>query len=169
VPRLFALDQNFPQPIVAVLDDYMTEAELVPIEQIDPRMSTLDDWEILLALHHHDRAWAGLVTTDSDMLALPREMAVLCQTKLTLVVTEEAGHDPLKATGLVLSHLPGICQRTDPERAQLWVLRTTQRPAQDPWERLGRIAERRSTSAAGLYDDFKLTVAELGRDPLSVD
>jgi hypothetical protein len=167
MPRLFALDQNFPQPIVAVLDEYMTEAELVPIEQIDSRMATLEDWEILLALHHHDRPWDGLVTTDSDMLALPREMSVLCQTKLTLVVTEEAGHDPLKATGLVLSHLPGICQRTDAERAQLWVLRTTQRPPRDPWEQVRRIADRRSTSAADLYNDFKLDAAALAANPLA--
>ena len=29
--RLFALDQNFPQPIVDALTEYIIEAELVPI------------------------------------------------------------------------------------------------------------------------------------------
>jgi len=36
VPRLFALDQNFPQPIVALLAEYLTEkAKLVPLGDID--------------------------------------------------------------------------------------------------------------------------------------
>jgi hypothetical protein len=48
MPRLFALDRNFPQPIVGVLSDFQTDATLVPLDRIDKRMSTLDDWELLL-------------------------------------------------------------------------------------------------------------------------
>jgi hypothetical protein len=55
--RLFALDQNFPLPIVEVLSEFMAEAELVPIAEIDPRLADLDDWEVLLALHHH-HSWS---------------------------------------------------------------------------------------------------------------
>jgi hypothetical protein len=102
--RQFALDQNFPQPIVDALAAYIIEAELVPILRIDEQLATLEDWEVLLALHHHERAWDGLITTDANMLALPRELAVLMQTKLTLVVTKESGHDPIKATGLLLAY-----------------------------------------------------------------
>src|ERR687898_230354 len=97
-PRLFALNQGFPQPIVAVLAEYMTEAELVAFADIDPRLADLDDYEILLALHHHHRSWDGLITTDSGMIWLARELAVLLQTKLTLFVADETGHDPLRAT-----------------------------------------------------------------------
>jgi hypothetical protein len=43
VPRLFALDHNFPDPIVAVLADFQADAQLVRIDQIDPRMPDLDD------------------------------------------------------------------------------------------------------------------------------
>ena len=61
--RLFALDQNFPQPIVAMLQDYMSEAELVPIGEIDPRLiADIYDWQILLALHLDPRPWDGLIT-----------------------------------------------------------------------------------------------------------
>lgn len=49
--RLFALDQNFPQPIVKVLQDFQTDEELVPLGAIDPRMAELDDWQLLLAMH----------------------------------------------------------------------------------------------------------------------
>lgn len=95
MPALFALDQNFPEPIIDALDEWIPEAELVPLRRIDPLLSTLDDWEVLLALHHHARPWEGLIPTDSGILSLPRELAVILQTNLTLVVAAEAGHDPI--------------------------------------------------------------------------
>jgi hypothetical protein len=81
VPRLLALDQNFPEPIVDALADFLAEdAELVPIRRIDPRLPTADDWLVLQALHSDHRPWDGLITSDSNMLGLPKELAVLCQT-----------------------------------------------------------------------------------------
>jgi len=88
MPRLFALDRNFPQPIVGILSDFQADAKLVPLDRIDTRLSTLDDWELLLALHHHADPWDGLITTDSSMLAQGPELAALIQTKLTLVVAD---------------------------------------------------------------------------------
>jgi hypothetical protein len=167
VRRLFALDQNFPQPIVDALADYILEAELVPIATIDERLATLDDWEVMLALHHHRRPWDGLVTTDANMLALPRELAVLMQTKLTLVVAKESGHDPIKATGLLLAYLPGICQRIRQDTAQLWTLRAVQRPADDPWGTFERVARQRKTTAPKLYEANKLGSEEISSDPLA--
>ncbi len=99
MPRRFALDQNFPEPIVNALAAWLrVDAELVPIRTIDLRMATIDDWQILHALHAADEPWDGLITTDARMLSLPKELALLCQTKLTLVVAEAVGHDPIKAT-----------------------------------------------------------------------
>jgi hypothetical protein len=40
VPRLFALDQNFPRPIIEVLVEYQADAELVPLSAIDPALSS---------------------------------------------------------------------------------------------------------------------------------
>jgi hypothetical protein len=165
--RLFALDHNFPQPIVAVLSEYMVEAELVAVDAIDPRMTELDDWEVLLALHHHARPWDGLITTDNSMIQLPRELSVLMQSKLTLVVADAAGHDPLKATGLVLAHLPGICRRTRPDVAQAWVLRAPQRPHDDPWSLLERVAAHQGRDPDALYAEARLSPAELRIDPLA--
>ncbi len=104
MPRLFALDKNFPQPIVSVLSDFQADATLIPLDRIDPRMSTLDDWELLLALHHHADPWDGLITTDTSMLAQGPELATLIQTKLTLVVAVAAGHNPVKASGLLFAY-----------------------------------------------------------------
>ena len=51
---------------------------MVAVKDIDPRMSELDDWKLLLALHHDERPWDGLITTDTGMTRLPpRELAVL--------------------------------------------------------------------------------------------
>jgi len=165
--RLFALDQNFPQPIVDGLREWLAaDVELVPVAHIDNRLATVDDWEILLALHTDERPWDGLITTD-DMTRLPRELAVLCQTKLTLVVAVGAGHDPIQATGLVLAHISNICKRTLDDQAQVWRLRTTARTADDPWETMGRLAARRGVSAQQLYDREKLSASELARSPLA--
>jgi hypothetical protein len=68
VPRLFALDHNFPNPIVSGLAGFQTEAELVRIDQIHSGMPDLDDWELLIALHQRSETWDGLLTTDSSML-----------------------------------------------------------------------------------------------------
>jgi hypothetical protein len=72
--------------------------------------------------------------------------------KLTLVVAEGAGHDPVKATGLVLAHLPGICVKTDPDVPQLWVLRAVTQAHEKPWERLRRIAKHQGTLQGGEAD-----------------
>ncbi len=165
--KLFALDQNFPKPIVAALSRFMPEAELVAIADIHARMARLDDWQVLLALHLDPRPWDELITNDADMLALPREMSVLIQTKLTLVVAEGAGHDPIKATGLVLAHLPAICERTRRDVPQLWHLRTAPRPHDDPWDCLKAIATRRGGTASQQFKESKLSDEELATNPLA--
>lgn len=165
--RLFALDQNYPLPIVESLREWLAaDADLVPIAEIHPGVATLEDWEVLLALHTDCRAWDGLITTDASMLSLPRELAVLCQTKLTLVVAVAAGHDPIKATGLVFAHISNVCQRTTREKAQVWRLATTSRPADDPWEYLGGVARRRGETAQQAFARERLSDDELSRSPL---
>jgi len=162
--RRFALDQNFPLPIVNVLARYIVEAELLPLSSIDPALTRdTEDWQVLLALHKHADHWDGLITTDSGMLLLAREMAVLCQTKLTLVVAEGVGHDPVKATGLVLAHLPGICAKTDPTKPQLWVLRAVTQAHDEPWERLRRIAQQQRRDVKDLFREVKATQKDLSR------
>jgi hypothetical protein len=87
------------------------------------------------------------------------------QTKLALVVTEESGHDPLMATGLVLVHLPAICKRRQPDLAQVWVLRTVEKRPQAPWEILTTVAKRQGTQTKQLYDAHKLTDEQLRASP----
>ena len=117
--RLFALDQNFPEPVLAALESVLP-AELVPVRKIDPKLSEVADWELLLALHRHSRPWDGLITNDDAMLKLPKELVVLSQTRLTLVVAKGEGHNPIRAVGALLCHLSHIRHQTNPQVAQIW-------------------------------------------------
>jgi hypothetical protein len=166
MPRLFALDRNFPQPIVDILSDFQADAKLVSLDRIDKRMSTLDDWELLLALHHHADPRDGLITTDSSMLAQGPELATLIQTKLTLVVAVASGHNPVKASGLLFAYLAGICQRTRSDRAQVWRLNAANRPPEEPWDFLKRFAEHNGRLPDDVWVEFKLSATNLTRDPL---
>lgn len=167
MPRLFALDHNFPDPIVTVLTDFQADAELVRVDEIDKRMPDLDDWELLLALHHHARPWDGLITTDSSMLNQGPELAALIQTKLTLVVAMASGHDPVKASGLLFAYLGGICKRTRPDAAQAWTLNAAHHRHREPWDFLKRFADHNSREAADVWHEFKMSPEELARDPLT--
>lgn len=165
--RLFALDHNFPQPIVDVLSSFQSDAELVRVDQIDPRMPDLDDWELLLALHHHADAWDGLITTDSSMLKQGRELAVLIQTKLTLVVAMESGHNPVKASGLLFAHLEGICKQTTPAKPQAWTPRAVSRKAYEPWNFIKQYANHNSRPVDEVWREFQLSPAQLAANPLA--
>jgi hypothetical protein len=153
---LFALDHNFPTPIVRSMAPYFKRDELVPVSDIDPSWGELDDWALLVALHRHEREWDGLITTDRRMLALAREMATLCQLGLTLVVALGAGHDPVKAAGLVLAHLDNISTRTRRDVPQLWKLKARSTQHDDPYEELRRIARHQQTTMDALLQEYRI-------------
>jgi hypothetical protein len=60
--RLFALDHNFPEPVLLGLAKAIPMTDLVPIRTIRGDLSEMDDWELLLTLHRDERGWDGLVT-----------------------------------------------------------------------------------------------------------
>lgn len=161
----FALDEDFPDTIIEALGLGIPEAELVPIRRIDPRLRQMDDWKLLLSLYHF-QDWDGLLTTDSAMLRLPRELSVLHQTRLTLVVVQEAGHDPIRAAGLLLVHLPVICRKTVPSTGQIWKLSAQNKNHDDPYGELQKLALHRKTSVQDLFHAHRLTSEELSRNPL---
>lgn len=119
---LFALDHNYPAPIIEQAKPYLSDVDLVYIGEIDPRLPVFEDWELLLALHHHSQEWDGIISNDTSMLDQERELAVLGYTHLTLVAPVAAGHDPIRSTGLVLAHIEDIASRTTPKKPQVWQL-----------------------------------------------
>ncbi len=167
-PRLFALDQNFPQPLVVALEPYFrNEVGLVPVLDVHPTLAEVEDWELLLALHHHSEPWDGLITMDARMTRLPRELAVIHQTRLTLVAIKGAGHDPVKATGVLLTNLSHVCAETEPGKPQVWNLGGGgNRPVERPWDYLAKVAEQEGASVNAVWHEERLSDTELARDPL---
>jgi hypothetical protein len=159
--RLFALDQNFPESVLAALAEALPMAELVPVRKVAPELAAVEDWQLLLALHREQRRWDGLITNDAAILALPKELTVLSQTALTLVVVKGEGDSPVRATGALLCHLPFICHHTRPEYAQVWKLGVAQKPFERVDVYLDKVAERQGTDATSLFERYKLTPAEL--------
>ena len=160
MPPRFALDQNFPLNVLKALG-HIPEVVLDPLQSIDPLLTAgHDDWEILLELSK--RNYDGFITADSSMIQLPRELVVLIQTRLTLVVVEDVGHDSLRATGLLLVYLPHIAHQTRQGTAQLWRLRPpARRNHKDPWEELEAVAGRLGETANALFEREGLTESEL--------
>ena len=163
VRRRFALDHNFPQPVLAALTDALPMADLVPVRDINPTFADLDDWELLRELRRDECAWDGLVTNDDAMLSLAKEMTVLDQTGLTLVVAKGEGHNPIRAVGVLLCHLAHICHHTTPGAAQIWRLRVAQKNAEPVRDYLEDIAKKTRTTVPKLIADNKLPLADLRR------
>ena len=163
---LFALDQNFPEPIVEALNDYVVEAELVPVRDVDPLLAEVDDWEIFVSLLQHDREWDGLITTDSGMLTQPRTRRGESD-ESHADRGDDSGHDPIKATGLLFTHLGYICRQTRRDQAQVWELRARNRPAHEPWHFFTQIANHTNRTADDVWNEGRLSAADLARDPLA--
>jgi hypothetical protein len=164
--RLFALDHNFPEPVLAAFGDVLPMVELVPVRTVDPAWAKLDDWELLLALHRHARQWDGLITNDDAMLSLAKEMTILSQTRLSLVVAKGEGHNPIRAVGALLCHLPHICHHTTPEHAQIWTLRVSQKSHEEVEAYLDKIAQKGSTTVAKIVAENRVPNSQLRKaDP----
>ena len=146
MPRLFALDHNFPDPIVEVLTEFQADATLVRVDRIDERMADLDDWELLLALHHHAEPWDGLIATDSSGRVRPR---------------------PRQGIRPLFAYLAGICNRTRPDQPQAWTLNAAINPHREPWDFLKRFAEHNNRTTDDVWAEFKLSPDELAQNPLA--
>jgi hypothetical protein len=160
-----ALDQNFPAPIVRALQSYIPGVQLTPVGDIDARLPIADDWQLLLALSQ--KGYDGLVTQDARMLNLAKELIVIEQTRLKVIVIEATGHQPVAATGILLAHLDGLRAQADPRRAQVWRLRVKLGQPDAPGDLLNRVAAHSNTSPAFLRRDHAPSTAEMSGDPLA--
>ncbi len=143
---VFLLDQDFPDPSIPELPDL----EIHPLRRVHPDLTrNHEDWEVLREIKNRGGA-DGLITLDAGMLNQAKEMVVLRQTRLTLVVFRDTNNDPLVAAGLLMIHAPEIARRLDRRRPELWVLRKTPASPQNPWRRIEELATRESISPEAL-------------------
>ncbi len=164
---LFALDHNYPAPIIAQAKPYLSDVQLVSIEDIDPRLPEFEDWELLLALHHDSREWDGMISNDTSMLDQERELAILGYTHLTLVAPVAAGHDPIRSTGLVLTHIENIAARTTPRKPQVWRLPGRTGGGSHPDQFIKRLADKAQLDPIDLRKEAMPPTTVLQRNPLA--
>ncbi|MDH3754686.1 MAG: hypothetical protein OEU32_12505 [Acidimicrobiia bacterium] len=118
VPRhRVALDHNFPEPVVDALAPHILEAELIPIRRMDERLPRFEDHDLVVALDQ--LGVAALVTNNYKMLKVPRELAAIMATSLTVIAIEGLGDDPIRAAGALLLDLPPILAQLDANKAQI--------------------------------------------------
>lgn len=158
------LDQNLPEPILASLEPWMGDIQLMPLRTIDPRLAELDDRRLLIALKQ--LGFDALVTLNYKMLRNPNELAAVLRTHLTIFAVERVGHDPIRATGALLLDLRHAVNAMKAGRAGVYWLRPRAPQPQDPWELFRKAAARRNIDATTLYETLKVSDDEMGTDIL---
>lgn len=147
----FVLDQNFPMQTVGL--PWPPNVRLTRLVEIDPELThDHDDWEVFRALGQRGSI-DGFITNDANILNAAREMVVLSQTRLVLIVTDGVGHDALRATGLIMTYLSQIV-------AQLNAL-TTRRPLIYTLKPTNTVADAIDKQIAKLAQRERLTWKEL--------
>jgi hypothetical protein len=137
------------------------EVDLRPLREYEPRLlgDQVEDWQVILGLKQ--RGAEALLTCDDDMLAVAQVVAVIEQTTFTVVSCRETGHDPVVASGLLLTHLPSIARRHVAHRPQVWRLRVTeQRPI-----KIGDLKATILRNSGVRVDDYRLSREAL-QEPL---
>ena len=153
------LDHNFPEPILGALGSWLGDVELLPIRQIDSRLTRLGDRQLVLALHQ--LGYKGLVTNNYRMLQNPVELAAIIKTQLSVFAIQGLGHDPIRATGALLLDLPSAVKALEAGRPGVFWLRPRSPQPYDPWELFKSLAERRRENADCLYQQVAVSDAEL--------
>jgi hypothetical protein len=161
------LDVNFPEPILVSLQEFIVDIELIPLREIDPSLTELDDRYLFLALRQEGFSW--LATNNYRMLRNPHELAAIMKAHMTVFAIEATGDDPLRATGALLLDLPGAVRRAVQGRSQVFWSRPRNPTPMDPWDLFRQAANHRHQSTPQLYDEVKVTdeeFAEPWRDRL---
>ena len=141
------LDQNFPW--LAFRLPWPPSINIVPLARINPHLiSGVEDWEVLRALGRHGGVH-GFITNDADFLNLGPEAAAIFDSKFALVTTTGVGHDALRATGLLMVHLPGIRASLD-GTPRVHELRPSGRRVHLARDVVSRAAQREGITAAAL-------------------
>jgi hypothetical protein len=135
---------------------------LTPLRQLHPDLvQEHEDWEVLQKLKARGGV-DGFITLDANMLQLAKEMVVLHQTRLTLIVIEDTDNDPIAAWAVLLIHATQLAKQLSRRRPQLWRLRrpTHPRPT-NPYDELTRLAERAGASESALMAQHRLSAKQL--------
>ena len=85
----------------------------------------------------------------------------MLKTKLNIFAVEGVGDDPIRATGALLLDLRPAVNAIESGRTGVFWLRPRSPQPQDPWELFERAAKNHSEDAAVLYEQVKVSDADL--------
>lgn len=156
----FGVDHDFPEPLLNAARPFLT-FDGTMLRHIDPALvADKEDWEVILALYQ--LGYDGLITLDAAMLQLTKEIAVVHQTRSTLVVIEAAGDNPLRAMGQLMVQAPHIAGAFDRGRPQIFRIPAPRaiRPS-SAWDRLGELASERGEAIEAVFRADSLSDGEL--------
>jgi hypothetical protein len=158
------LDHNFPEPVLDCLHEFVVDVNLIPLRRIDERLTELDDRRLVIALHQ--LGYPGFVTNNYKMLQNPRELAAIIATRLCVFAIEGVGHDPIRATGALLLDLPSALKGMEAGAKGVFWFRPRRPQPRDPQELFNRMAQRRNENPNDLYNQVRVTRAELNNSVL---
>jgi len=122
----FALDENFPQPILReAINKYVLGIEIVLLVDLDPALlGAYQDHELIANLAK--RGVEGLITCDDNMVFRSEVLDAMEQARFSVVTCRRVGDDPVRASGLLLVHLPDVAKRHERRQPQIWRLGTSE-------------------------------------------
>ncbi len=158
-PLSVALDVGFPVPIVDSLNSHMPDFSLALVQRIDPRLRTLDDWQLIAALPHFNHC---VLVTNDDFLNESRVLTAAHQAHVTLVTVGKSGHDMIKATGMLLTALPDIRHEIEARsRPLVFKLRPTRAKGKTIGQQMSLRASRHGVSTRAMFGAEQLSDDEL--------
>jgi hypothetical protein len=123
---VFVFDADFPQGIAQqVLNEWTPSIDLISWDQIIPSVKGVPDEDFIV------NAWQkkcdGVVTCNHYMFDVPETLAVIRQTKMTVVACHGKTNKTQFATGVLLVNLENIARNFRADRPQLWELKEPMR------------------------------------------
>lgn len=123
---IFALDENFPQPILReAIDKFVLGIEIVLLVDLEPSLlGAYQDHELIADLAR--RGVEGLITCDDNMIFRSEVLDAIERARFSVVTCRRVGDDPVRASGLLLVHLPDVAKRHKRGQSQIWRLGTAE-------------------------------------------
>ena len=140
-PARFLLDQGFPADPISV-QRFDKRVEYVPLRVFRPDLAEVSTPDWMLYIAAAQAGFAGLVTGDKSQLTQDAELIALALTKLTLVTWRGGDEDPITRWGQLLTYMPQILRRMEPNRALVMSI-PNPRLSQDSVERPSDLARAR--------------------------
>jgi len=159
-----ALDQNFPVPILKCVEPFLEDINFTHIAAIDPRLSEIDDWQLIVALSH--RGFHALASSDYNMLNQHRVACAAHRTGTSLILIESLGHDPIRATGALLLDLSFVAHRISPRRSTIFRIKRNNPTPEKASDYIAQRAKQMGISRKELLAKEQLLPADL-IDPLT--